>query len=110
MTIPAPSFEYVEERIFETVMDAFPSGGLHRRSRYGKPRREFTLQYRNVPQADRDALRAEHQAAKGSAGTTTYTPVDEVTPTTVRFADDEIEYRQVSGNTWEFDCRLLEEP
>ena len=109
MTIPAPSLQYVEERFFDTLQDPFPAGRITRSSRFGKRIRIYTLRYFNVPSTDRDALRTEFLAAKGRAGTTTFTPIDEGSPVTVRFADDDIEFRQVTGNTYEFECRLVEE-
>jgi len=109
MTIPSPSLEFVEEDFFDTLQDRFPAANIQRASRFKKRLRTFVLRYVNVPVADRDALRTEFLAAKGGAGTTSYTPVDEGSAVTVRFADDDIEFRQVTGNTYEFECRLIEE-
>jgi len=109
MTFPAPTFMFEHEQYYDTIRTNFPAGSIQRASRYGTKERLFTVSYLGITKADRDLIEAEFLAAKGKAGTTSFTPVDEVSAVTVRFDQDELEWRQVTGNTYDTQFRLVQE-
>lgn len=109
MTFPAPTLEFAEERYFDTLVSPYSAAKIHRKSRHRKRIRIFTLKYEKITKADKDLVEAEFLAAKGGAATTSFTPVDEGSPVTVRFMDDELAWQQVTGNTYATTVRLVEE-
>jgi len=111
MTIPVPSFEWVEEidhgRTRSDPAHGFLSRGIERDVKI----RRFHLSWENATQTDRDNLLAEYNAAKGTAGTTTYTPTPrgEGSAVTVSFINESLDQEWNDPDSWAMSCVLEEQ-
>jgi len=88
VAIPITEFEPVEQHDYDLLQSSDEIGPIQRALRRPEKIRRFRLVWKLASLADRDAVAAEFIAAKGGAGTFSFTPVDEVTPVTVRFVED----------------------
>lgn len=72
---------------------------------------EHVMRWPIVTQSEKEQIDSEHATAKGSAGTTSFTPPGEVSAVTVRFKERKLRMRKLTGPFWEVGpITLVEEP
>lgn len=99
MTLAAFSFRVRENVAYAVTADPADAGTVQRRRTNGATIRAFTLSWPIVGTTEKDAIVADFDAAKGSAGTATLShPV--YGSLTVRFLGDRLDVRRRGPGRW----------
>lgn len=77
MTIPVSELGFTEVRGFDVLASDPSSGRSIRRLRSSARARRFRLVWKRLSHSEATTLRADYDAAKGAAGTFTFTPPGE---------------------------------
>lgn len=89
------------------VRSDFENGYVQSRPRWTRTRRVFQLQWRSMSSSDKETLAAFFEDNLG--GTFTWTHPSDGTSYTVRFADDQLEFKHVPVNRWSIKLELEEQ-
>jgi hypothetical protein len=103
-----PEFVYDTTQNFQTIQTPFESGATQLRAKWARPKRRWTLRWKNATPAEMEELRAFYRDHKGPAVTFSYTPTEKIprptfAPTTGQEEGptEALEYRiYYAGYTW----------
>lgn len=102
-----PDFQFVTEKKYDTLITQFENGVEQRRARRSNPIQEFTLQFRNRPQADLDEVVTLFDTSKGSLSAFTWLNPEDATEYTVRFKEDSFKKMLKHYGIFDFEFTLV---
>lgn len=103
------NYQKVDEVVeYNTLITQFENGAEQRRNKWANPLRTFKLVYKNRPESEVDTLKTFHTSKKGAYTSFTFTNPNDSTDYTVRFANDNLEFKRVAYDVYDFNVTLKE--